>query len=73
LITEAMALATRLAAGPTKAFGATKRLMQSGLTESFEAKMKNESRSISEMARTTDGREGISAFVGKRAPKFKGQ
>jgi len=73
LITEAMALATRLAAGPTKAFGATKRLMQSGLTESFEAQMKNESRSISEMARTADGREGISAFVGKRAPKFKGQ
>ncbi|MBW2615911.1 MAG: enoyl-CoA hydratase/isomerase family protein [Deltaproteobacteria bacterium] len=73
LITEAMALAGQLAAGPTKAFGATKRLLQSGLTESFEAQMKNESRSISEMARTADGREGISAFVGKRAPKFKGQ
>jgi 2-(1,2-epoxy-1,2-dihydrophenyl)acetyl-CoA isomerase len=66
-------LAGLLAAGPTKALGATKRLLQSGLTESFEAQMKNESRSISEMARTADGREGISAFVGKRTPNFKGQ
>lgn len=73
LITEAKALAGQLAAGPTKAFGATKRLLQSGLTESFEAQMKNESRSISEMARTADGREGISAFLGKRTPNFKGQ
>ncbi|MBW2169072.1 MAG: enoyl-CoA hydratase/isomerase family protein, partial [Deltaproteobacteria bacterium] len=73
LITEAKALADRLAEGPTKAFGATKRLLQSGLTESFEAQMKNESRSISEMARTADGREGISAFLGKRTPNFKGQ
>jgi len=73
LIKEATALAGRLAAGPTKTFGSTKRLLQSGLTESFEGQMKNESRSISEMARTADGHEGISAFVGKRIPKFKGQ
>jgi 2-(1,2-epoxy-1,2-dihydrophenyl)acetyl-CoA isomerase len=73
LITEATNLANRLAAGPTKAFGATKRLLQSGLTESFEGQMKNESRSISEMARTADAREGISAFLGKRAPNYKRQ
>jgi len=73
LIKEATALAGHLAAGPTKAFGATKRLLQSGLTESFEGQMKNESRFLSEMARTADGREGISAFVGRRTPKFKGQ
>jgi 2-(1,2-epoxy-1,2-dihydrophenyl)acetyl-CoA isomerase len=73
LIKEATVLANRLATGPTKAFGATKRLLQSSLSDSFEAQMKNESRSISEMARTADGREGISAFVGKCAPNFKGQ
>jgi len=73
LITEARALPGQLAAGPTTAFGETEGLLQSGLCESFEGQMKNESRSISEMARTADGREGISAFVGKRAPKFKGQ
>ncbi|MBW2094342.1 MAG: enoyl-CoA hydratase [Deltaproteobacteria bacterium] len=72
LIQEATALAESLAAGPTKAFGATKRLVQSGLTESFEGQMKHESRSIAEMSRTADAREGISAFVAKRAPNFKG-
>jgi 2-(1,2-epoxy-1,2-dihydrophenyl)acetyl-CoA isomerase len=73
LIKEATALAGRLAVGPTKAFGSTKRLLQSGLTESFEGQMKNESRSISEIARTADGREGVRAFMEKRKPKFKGQ
>ncbi|MCJ7685162.1 MAG: enoyl-CoA hydratase [Desulfobacteraceae bacterium] len=73
LLTEARTLADRLAAGPTKAFGATKRLLQSGLTESFESQMKHESRSIAEIARTEDGREGIAAFLEKRAPNFKGQ
>jgi len=73
LITEAEALASQLAAGPTKAFGATKRLLQNGLTESFEGQMKHESRSISEMARSADGREGIAAYVGKRSPHFKGE
>jgi 2-(1,2-epoxy-1,2-dihydrophenyl)acetyl-CoA isomerase len=73
LIKEATALAKSLAAGPTKAFGSTKRLLQSGLNESFEGQMKHESRIISEMARTADGREGISAFVAKRTSAFKGQ
>ena len=73
LMKEATALAARLAAGPTRAFGTTKRLLQRGLSESFEGQMKNESRSISEMARTADAREGIGAFVGKRSPKFRGQ
>ncbi len=73
LIKEATALAGRLAEGPTQAFGSTKRLLQSGLTESFEGQMKHESRTISEMSRTVDGREGISAFMGKRTPVFKGQ
>jgi len=73
LIREATELARRLATGPTKAFGTTKRLVQSSLTESFESQMKNESRFLSEMARTADGHEGIRAFLGKRVPDFKGQ
>jgi len=73
LIKEATALAVRLASGPTMAFGSTKRLLQSGLTESFEGQMKHESHSISQLARTADGGEGIKAFVEKRKPQFIGK
>jgi 2-(1,2-epoxy-1,2-dihydrophenyl)acetyl-CoA isomerase len=73
MIPEAKTMANKLAAGPTKTFGVTKRLIQSGLVESLEAQMKHESRSIAEMARTSDGREGIDAFLEKRAPDFRGQ
>ena len=73
LMKEAASLAGFLASGPTKTFGTTKRLIQSGLAESFEGQMKHESRSISEMARTADGGEGIKAFVEKREPVFKGK
>lgn len=73
LITNAKALAGQLAQGPTKAFGATKRLLQSGLVEAFESQMKKESRCISEMGRTADACEGISAFLGKRSAKFMGK
>ena len=73
LIPEAKAFASQLAAGPTRALGAAKRLLHNGLTETLETQMKYESRSIAEMAGSADGREGIAAFLGKRAPNFKGQ
>jgi len=73
LFQEAMKLAKELAAGPTKAFGATKRLIQGALTDSFEGQMKNESASIAKMARTADAREGIAAFLEKRRPDYKGR
>jgi len=72
-ITEAKAIAGELAAGPTKAFGETKRLLQSSFSESFESQMMNESHSIAEMACTSDGRKGISAFLEKRKPNFHGK
>jgi len=70
LKSSAQALAFQLAAGPTKAFGTSKRLFQMALNESLEGQMKHESHYIAEMARTEDGREGVSAFLQKRPPKF---
>jgi enoyl-CoA hydratase/carnithine racemase len=35
--------------------------------------MENESQAIAQSARTRDVREGITAFLEKRSPKFKGQ
>jgi len=71
LLSEARLFASKFAVGPTEAFGAAKRLLQTGLTESLEAQMKHESHSISEMARTKDGREGVTAFLEKRSPQFR--
>lgn len=73
LQTEAMALATQLARGPTLALGNSKRLLHSGWTEPLETQMELETRAIADMARTADGREGIAAFLEKRDPQFKGQ
>ena len=70
---QAEALATQLAAGPTRAFGNVKRLMRTGWTETLETQMAYEADSIAEMTRLADGREGVTAFVEKRAPHFTGE
>ncbi len=70
---EADALAAQLASGATGALGAAKRLLHSGWTETLETQMELETRAIAAQAQTTDGREGITAFLEKRPPKFTGQ
>jgi 2-(1,2-epoxy-1,2-dihydrophenyl)acetyl-CoA isomerase len=67
------ALARQLAAGPTRAFGETKRLVLGTFDHGFEAQMELESRGISDAGRSADGNEGITAFLEKRAPKFSGR
>lgn len=70
---QAEELAIQLAAGPTRAFGNVKRLMRTGWTETLETQMAYEADSIAEMTRLADGREGVTAFVEKRAPHFTGE
>jgi 2-(1,2-epoxy-1,2-dihydrophenyl)acetyl-CoA isomerase len=70
---NAAALASQLAAGATKALGASKRLLHSGWTETLETQMEHETRTIADIARTADSREGIAAFVEKRPVEFTGQ
>lgn len=73
VLAEAESLAQQLANGATKALGAAKRLLHSGWTEALETQMELESRALADMARTTDAREGITAFVEKRAATFQGK
>ncbi len=73
LAATAGALAKQLATGATRAFGTVKSLLASTYNESLETQMELEARGIAEMARSADGREGIEAFVAKRAPKFSGR
>jgi 2-(1,2-epoxy-1,2-dihydrophenyl)acetyl-CoA isomerase len=69
---EAEALARQLAAGPTGAFGAAKRLLHQGWAESLETQMAQESEVIAAMAGSRDAWEGIAAFLEKRRPAFEG-
>lgn len=72
LMQEARALAARLAAGPTKAFGRAKQLLETAYSESLETQLDKETRAIAAMMRTQDAQGGIAAFLAKETPRFSG-
>ena len=72
LIPRAFELAERLAGGASAAYGATKRLVAHALG-ALESQMILESETIAAHAVSAEGAEGISAFLGKRAPQFPGR
>lgn len=65
--------AEQMAAGPTATLGWAKHVVYEGAHSSLEEAMERESRAISMAAHSDDAREGISAFVHKRAPHFNGR
>ena len=69
VLTQSQALAARLAAGPTEAYGAVKRLMTTS-EPGLEQQMASEGRAIAAQATHPQGREGIAAFLDKRKPSF---
>jgi 2-(1,2-epoxy-1,2-dihydrophenyl)acetyl-CoA isomerase len=69
LADTAAALAARLAEGPAGAYGTVKRLLAES-EPGWEAQLDREGRTIAGRAETAEGREGIAAFLEKRAPKF---
>jgi 2-(1,2-epoxy-1,2-dihydrophenyl)acetyl-CoA isomerase len=69
---EAMTLATRLANGPTYAYGRTKALLQATLGDAFDAQLRRETESFAACAATNEFVEGVRAFLEKRKPSFTG-
>jgi 2-(1,2-epoxy-1,2-dihydrophenyl)acetyl-CoA isomerase len=69
----AMSLAKRLAAGPTRAYGAVKTLLNESFEHGLESQMELEARKIAELVVSADGQEGIKAFFEKRKPGFTGR
>lgn len=72
LAQEAQRIIERLSKGPTTAYGEAKRLMNASFDRGMEAQMEDELVAFAKCARTQDLREGVSAFVQKRKPTFKG-
>jgi 2-(1,2-epoxy-1,2-dihydrophenyl)acetyl-CoA isomerase len=71
------ARAAEVAAGyaslPTRGIGLTKRLFDHADTATLEEQLEQEAQLQAEAARTDDFREGVSAFLEKRPPKFTGR
>jgi 2-(1,2-epoxy-1,2-dihydrophenyl)acetyl-CoA isomerase len=70
---EATRIAKELAAGPTEALGAIKRLFYQTADRSLESQLEEEAQTLAAISRTADAREGVKAFVEKRKPVFVGK
>ena len=73
LTDEGAELATSLSKQAVEAMARARWLMQTGMTESFVAQMDRELQCIVAAGQGDEGREGVSAFLNRRKPNFKGK
>ncbi|MCC6246589.1 MAG: enoyl-CoA hydratase/isomerase family protein [Rubrivivax sp.] len=68
-----LALARRLAGGPTLAYGETKRLFLKAGAAQMQAQLEDEALTLARVAASADAQEGITAMLEKRKPVFQGR
>lgn len=73
LMDETRALAKKLAAMPSRGLALTKRLLNQSFENDLESQLQAESFAQDTAGKTQDHFEGVSAFLEKRKPKFKGK
>ncbi len=73
LLTQVRTMAVRMAKGPTRAIGLAKTLIYSNATMNLSQALELETQLMDEVAHTEDYKEGLTAFVQKRAPQYKGR
>ena len=72
LMAQALAMADKLAAAPTKALGRIKELLEASANNDYPAQLELERKAQIKSGQTKDFREGVAAFIEKRPPKFEG-
>ncbi|MRW87299.1 2-(1,2-epoxy-1,2-dihydrophenyl)acetyl-CoA isomerase [Pseudoduganella sp. FT26W] len=70
---EVLAMARHFAGAPTKGLAFTKKALHASAHNSLQQQMALECGMMSELGRSDDYREGVAAFMEKRAPQFKGR
>jgi enoyl-CoA hydratase/carnithine racemase len=60
-----------IAAGPIRAMVRTRALVRRAATQTLEEQLDDEAQKIAESAADPEGREGVRAFIEKRAPDFR--
>jgi len=73
LETASLVLANKLAQGPTYAIGLTKKILGEGLEKSLAEVLEMEAAAQHHAGKSSDFREGVTAFIEKRTAQFKGQ
>jgi 2-(1,2-epoxy-1,2-dihydrophenyl)acetyl-CoA isomerase len=73
LLDEALALATKLADGPTVALGMMRRLAWASMDSRYDELLNREREFQRDAGRTPDHREGVAAFFEKRPSRFVGR
>ena len=63
-------IAAQLASAPTRALVRTRQVMRAGVNNPLETQLDLERAIMLELGRSHDYREGVAAFVGRRAPTF---
>ena len=73
LMEEAHAMAAHFARAPTKGLAATKATLYASPAHTLPEQMELERDTMRALGRSRDYREGVTAFLEKRAPQFTGQ
>jgi 2-(1,2-epoxy-1,2-dihydrophenyl)acetyl-CoA isomerase len=70
---ETLALAGRIAAGPQLSYRYMKENINAAITSDFRASLAREAETQRRLGFSEDHREGVAAFMEKRAPVYKGK
>ena len=73
LMSEAITLSEHLAEQPTRGLASIKRLIHVSFSNTLDEQLELEKAAMQELGQSYDYKEGVSAFVEKRQPKFRGE